>query len=114
MADAGARALPVPQDLATAELALVSVDGEVAFDFGDQTRVAEAKAIAGRRPEHVGIVPSIDGPHAAPPVVAVATSRTVFSSPGSKRTAVPAGMSRRPPPAPARSKTSPAFLSANG
>ena len=115
---AGALPLSIAQDLAAAELALVAVHGEVALDLGDERRVAEANSVAGRRPEHVGVVaPVDDGAHGEPPacsVVAVATRRTVFSSPGSKRTAVPAGMSSRRPFARARSKTSAPFVSANG
>ena len=63
VAIAHARALPLPiaKDLPAAELALVAVHGEVALDLGDERRVAEAHAVAGRRAEHVGVVPSIDG-----------------------------------------------------
>ena len=45
---------------------------------------------------------------------AVATNVMVFDSPGSKRTAVPAGMSRRIPCAFARSKSRARFVSSNG
>ena len=53
VADARRLAHAVAQHLAAAELALVAVDGVVAFDFGDEVRVAEADAVARRRAEDV-------------------------------------------------------------
>ena len=47
----GGLAHAVAQDLAAAELALVAVDGVVAFDLGDEVRVAEAHAVARGRAE---------------------------------------------------------------
>src|SRR5581483_4188595 len=81
------RALPlrVAEDLSAAELALIAVARVIALDLDEQIGVAEANAIAGRGPEHVGIVAPVDRAHC--------TSLTVLASPGSKRTAVPAGMS---------------------
>src|SRR4029077_12747320 len=106
--------------LAAAELALVAIHGRVLLHFGDETCVAQPHAIAGGRSVDIGVVPPVDpvthdrptvdrslpattGPlaHALPPRMtrapAMATRRTVLTSPGSKRTAVPAGMSRRMP-----------------
>ena len=106
-----------------------------ALDLGDQPRVGQPHPIPGRGPEDVGVVlapdavtssariPSrsvsvCDRP-ARPPVAAANHSRagdrherdgTAFS-PGSKRTAVPAGMSRRLPYAARRSKTSARLVS---
>ena len=118
---------PVAQHLAAPELALVAIHRRVAFDLGHQAGVAEPDAIAGGGPVDAGVVPSVHavahdvatppssrpgvtGPlaQALPPWMtrrpAIATSRTRLVSPGSKRTAVPAGMSSRIPYACARSK----------
>ena len=111
---------PVAQHFAAAELALIAVHRGIVFDLGDELGVTETHAIAGRRPEDVGVVmpldamthrgttsprslPGVTGPlaHPLPPRMtrapAIATSVTVFVSPGSKRTAVPAGISSRMP-----------------
>src|SRR5206468_2776461 len=118
VADALLLAHAIAQHLAAAELALVAVRGVIALDLEPQLGVAEPHAIAGGRPVQIGVVPPVDhGPrrpvaHDAPP--AIATSVTVRASPGSKRTAVPAGISRRMPRAAARSKRSAVLVSANG
>ena len=102
--DARGLAHAVAQHLAAAELALVAVDRVVALDLGDEIRVGEANAIAGRRAVNVGVVPPQHAvAHSKPPrtmrLPAISTSATVFVSPGSNRTAVPAGMSSRRPAA---------------
>src|SRR5262249_22522116 len=124
----------VPKHLPAAELALVPVHRRVVFDFCDKARVAEPDPIAGRGPVDVRVVtpadavahicgslprslPFVTGPlaHALPPRMtrcpAMATSLTVFVSPGSNRTAVPAGMSRRMPYAIVRSNDSARLVS---
>src|SRR5262249_14910151 len=103
---------PVAQHLAAAEDALVAVAREVALDGGPEVRVAEPDLVAGGRAVEVGVGPPVDLHSSAPPDTG--TSRTVFWSPGSKRTAVPAGMSRRRPVARARSNASARLVSANG
>src|SRR5581483_8099131 len=126
-----ARRLPhaVADDLAAAELRLLARHREVALDADQQLRVGEPDAVArggavevrvlaARDPEAHGrshacsraracsrLPPSVSAlrpnTRPAPPS---ATSVTRFSSPGSKRTAVPAGTSSRMPKARARSK----------
>src|SRR5260370_40070202 len=114
-----ALALAIANDFSTAELAFVAVRCVVLFHLRYEAGVAEAHAVSGRRAVHVGVVAPIDrSTHWAPPLgasaPAVATRRTVFSSPGSKRTAVPARMSRRIPAARFRSNTRARFVSSNG
>ena len=102
--DAGRLAHAVAQHLAAAELALVAVDGVVALDLGDEAGVAEAHAVAGGRAVDVGVVLARDAVrHGRSPGATNCWSRrgaTVLVSPGSNRTAVPAGMSRRMPRGP--------------
>jgi hypothetical protein len=50
----------VAKDLAAAELALVAVDGGVRLDFRDQLRIGQPDAIAGRGPEDIGVVLTLD------------------------------------------------------
>src|SRR5262249_39801727 len=134
VADAGRLPHAVAQHLAAAELALVAVDGRILLDRDHESGVAEAHAIACRGTEDTGVGrplhalpharpaavtsrPSVTGPVAQllPPWMtrrpAIGTSRTVFVSPGSNRTAVPAGMSRRMPCAAFRSNMRAAFVS---
>ncbi len=112
----------VTNDLATAELHFVAVHRVVGLDLDHELGVAEPHAVAGGRAEHVGVGAPRDlhgsGPMTRPrnPYTrrspASATSSTVRSCPGSKRTAVPAGMFSRNPSAAARSKRSASFVSA--
>ena len=125
LADAGGLAHPIPQHFAAAELALVAVGRVIALDLGDEIGIAEAHAVSGCRAEQRRVVPAIDGvahgrgsnsrAKLLPPTItrrpAIATSATVFVSPGSNRTAVPAGMSRRFPYAAARSNFSAGLVS---
>src|SRR4029079_13673654 len=101
--------------LAAAELALVAIDGEVALDLGDQAGVAETHAIADGRPVHLCVrTPAQDVTHDASSTARrrrAGTSRTVFCSPGSKRTAAPAGMSRCMPRASSRLNASARLVS---
>jgi hypothetical protein len=50
----------VANHLAAAEFHLLAVDREIALDFDDELGVRETHAIAGRRPEHLGIRPAAD------------------------------------------------------
>ena len=110
---AGGLTHAIAQHLAAAELALVAVHGVIALDPRDERRVTEPDRVARRRAVDLGVGRSIDPvTHGAPP--ATATRFTVRDSPGSNRTAVPAGMSSRMPIAAARSKSSAPFVSANG
>src|SRR5439155_23321507 len=139
----------VAQHLAPAELALVSVGGQIALHLRDQGGIAQPHAVACRGTIQVRIVAPLDpaahgfssawpkpreatasrnrawfareigpSPSPLPPrttfAPANATSGTVRLSPGSKRTAVPAGMSSRLPYARPRSNTSARFVSAKG
>ncbi len=45
----------VADHLAAAELHLLAIDGEILFDLDDEIGVGEPHAVAGGRPEHVGI-----------------------------------------------------------
>src|ERR1039457_556938 len=113
----GALAHAVADHLATAKSYFIAVDGEVFLYFDDEFRIRQANAVARGRAIKVGISAAGNscahaagsGPFAlrgrfttplwpytdlAPPS---ATSGTSFSSPGSKRIAVPAGMSNRKP-----------------
>ena len=135
VADAGSLSHAVAQYFAAAELALVAVHGVIALHLGHQIRVAEPDAIAFCGTVNIGVVPpwhavahtrdssflrvfSVTGPaaNAFPPrttrAPAISTSETVLVSPGSNRTAVPAGMSSRRPYAAARSKVSARLVSA--
>jgi len=112
---AGLLSLAVAQHLAAAELALVAVGGEVPLHLRDQRGVPQPHAVAGGGAVEVRIVAAIDAPaHDLAPAPANGTSCTVLLSPGSKRTAVPAGMSRCFPCARPRSKASARFVSEKG
>src|SRR5207244_1763937 len=128
----GARRLAhaVTNDLAAAELRFLTRHREIALDADQELRVRQPRAIARRRAVEVGVLPARhpdrheDRSHSRrraiassfePPDVsalspktrrspASSTSVTRFSSPGSKRTAVPAGTFSRIPNACARSK----------
>src|SRR5205085_9624233 len=103
----------VAEHLAAAELALVAVRREIALDLEDERGVAEADLVSGGRSVDVGVRAAGDlVAHGS--LLATATRRMVLVSPGSKRTAVPAGMSRRMPVARARSNSSAALVSWNG
>src|ERR1700693_780419 len=116
----------VADHFAAAELYFVAVDGAVSFDFDDQLRVGQTNAVAGRRAEVIDVGAPLDAAHRPPsngPSIAPwkpttlrspakGTRRTRRSSPGSKRTAVPATMSRCVPRAEARSKISASLVSA--
>src|SRR5215213_4300501 len=109
--DACSLAHAVAQYLATAELALVAVDRMIALDLRDQIGVAESDAIAGCGSVDVRVVPPQHAiAHSKPPrtirLPAISISATVLVSPGSNRTAVPAGISSRRPAAMCRSKSS--------
>ena len=102
----------VADHLAAAELHLLAIDREIALDLDEELGIGEPDAVAGGRPEHMRhrraramrvahlAVPS-RGPATSPRkpwtirAPAKATRRTSRLWPGSKRTAVPAGMSRR-------------------
>ena len=106
----------LPDDLAAAEDHLVTAAGPTAAvlgDLDDQIRVREPDAVAGGGPVQRGVPLAVDlpGAHGSlnPGTVFVppnSTSSTVFSTPGSKRTAVPAGTARRLPVAASRSNSS--------
>src|SRR5262249_5545958 len=51
----------VADHLAAAELHLLAVGGEVLLHLDDEIGIGEAHAIARRRPEHAGIVATLDG-----------------------------------------------------
>ncbi len=106
-------ALCVAQHLAAAELALVAIGGRVRLDLDHERGVAEAHPVAGRRPEHRRVLPAWQ-PAAHATDRASSTSCTERDSPGSKRTAVPAGMSSRMRVAASRSNSSARLTSANG
>src|SRR3989449_6362785 len=117
---------PVADHLATAELRLLTSHGQVALDADQELGVGETHAVAGRRTVEIGVLtPRQAQAHgsrsshaasrasacslSAPSVSALSpktrrapassTSVTRFSSPGSKRTAVPAGPVRGTPDA---------------
>src|SRR5690606_13956844 len=104
----------VADDLAAAELHFLAINGVVAFHLDDEARVTQAQAIAGGGAEHLGIGATVHAAHSGPitlpwkpktsPRPARRTRVTSRVWPGSKRTAVPAGMSRRKPRAAGRSK----------
>ena len=58
--DACCLAHAVAQHLAAPELALVSIDGGVLFDFGDEIGVSQSNAVAGCRTVEIRVVPSFD------------------------------------------------------
>ena len=114
----------VADHFAAAELHLLAIGGQVAFHLDEQIGVGQAHAVAGGRPEHVGIGSAGDAGHqssvshdgaaetlhdARPRYGTSVTSRVW---PGSKRTAVPAAMSSRWPRAAARSNDSAGLVSA--
>src|SRR6185295_8010943 len=129
----GPRRLPhaVADHLAAAELRLLAGDGEIALDADEQVGVGQPDAVADGGAIEVRVLPprnaqGHDRSHWArrrracsrlsPWVSALSpniwrapassTRVTRFSSPGSKRTAVPAGMFKRMPKAWGRSKRS--------
>ena len=57
----------VPDDLAAAELHLVTVDGVVRFDLDDEFGVAEPHPVTGGGAEHLGVGTSGDGAHGEVP-----------------------------------------------
>ena len=133
--------LPVANHLAASEDDLFAVAREVAFDLEDQAGVAETNTVAGGRTIEVGVGRSRDSqrglcmnprvrarssaasrcsssdPATSPLMPCTwrlpprATRSTSRPSPGSKRSAVPAGMSSRQPYVRARSNTRKRFTS---
>src|SRR5262250_2448489 len=123
---------PVPEHLAAAELGFLARGREIALDANEKLRVGQPHAVARRGAVEIGVLPAGQPQrherrsHAAsfasacsraPPSVKAfrpktrrappsSTSVTRFSSPGSKRTAVPAGTLSRMPNAWARSNRS--------
>ncbi len=101
----------VADHLAAAELHLLAIDREIALDLDEELGIGQADAVAGGGPEHIGIGAAGDagghlaassrGPAISPRkpwairAPAKATRRISRLCPGSKRTAVPAGMARR-------------------
>ena len=108
----GTLAHAVANHFAAAEGDLVAVDGEIFLDFDDQFGIGQAHAVARGGAVEIGVSAARNSAHAHRlersvrpfPVVAIdrrappkAPAATSFSSPGSKRIAVPAGISRRMP-----------------
>ena len=101
----------VADHFAAAELHLLAIDREIALHLDEELGIGQADAVAGGGPEHIGIgAPGDAGGHLAAlsrgPAIsprkpwairapAKATRRISRLCPGSKRTAVPAGMARR-------------------
>jgi hypothetical protein len=116
----GRLAHPIADHLAAAEHALVAVGGAVALDARDQIGVAESDRVAGRRPVDRGVRRALHPVgHRSTGIgwtgfVLTSTRFTVLLSPGSKRTAVPDGMSRRMPSVDNRSKSRARLVSMNG
>src|SRR4029077_9689217 len=141
---AGRLAHAIADDLAPAELPLVTVGGEVALHLDEQIGVGQAHPVADGGPVEIGVLPPRQpeahapapwkrpstarrmlSPRRPPPpgpsvsalspwtsrAPASSTRVTTFSSPGSKRTAVPAGTLSRIPNERARSKRSALFAS---
>src|SRR5690606_9972022 len=114
----------VSNHLAAAELHFLAVDGVVGLDFDPEVGVGEPHPIADGWSVHLRIRLSRD-PHGASPSCPLPrawkpntrpappsrSSVTVRVWPGSKRAAVPAGMSRRKPRAAWRSKASASLVS---
>src|SRR5690606_39964817 len=92
----------------------LAVDGVVALDLDDQAGITQADPITGGGSEHFGIGAPVHAAHNGPmilpsqpytsPPPARRTSAICRVWPGTKRTAVPAGISRRNPRAAWRSK----------
>ena len=109
----GSRTLPhaVANDLAAAEGDLVAIGREILLDFDDQFGIGQAHPVAGGRPVQIRVgFPGNREAHLFGSFLlpwprwpstsrspANSTKRTSFSSPGSNRTEVPAGMFRRMP-----------------
>src|SRR5204862_4092274 len=94
------RGLPhvVAQHLAAAELAFVTVGRVVALDLHNEAGVGQPHTIAGGRSVDICVMPMwhpVAHRRPRPSVPRRSISATVLLSPGSKRTAVPAGMSNR-------------------
>src|SRR6202023_2754597 len=78
-----ARRLPhaIAEHLATAELALVAIDGRVSFHLGDQPRVPEPDAIARRRSVEVRVMTPVDAAaHRYFQLSALSSQLSAFSS----------------------------------
>src|SRR5690606_10834149 len=114
----------VPDDLAAAELHFLAVDRPVGFHLDPELGVGEAHPVADGRPVHlrIGLPRQSHDASGSVPITrpwkpttrrspASRTSVTVRVCPGSKRTAVPAGMSSRHPSAACRSNTSASLVS---
>src|ERR1700722_11033450 len=101
----------IANHLAAAETQFVAVAGEIAFDLDDQVGIGQAQPVAGRRTVQPRVLFARDL-HANRRSPAVSTRSTGRSIPGSKRTAVPAGMSRSMVRAAARSNASAPLTSA--
>src|SRR5215472_12172069 len=105
---------PVPDRLAAAEDRLLARHGQVRLHLADQVGIRQQEAVAHRGPVQLRVL-SAAQPHRTAPGrrrPPNGTSRTVLASPGSKRTAVPAGISSRWPAAAARSNSSARLASA--
>src|SRR6185312_6758315 len=101
----------VADHFAAAETQLIAVTGEVALDLDDQIRVGQTQAVAGRGAVEARVRFTRDL-HAKRRSPAASTKSTGRRMPGSKRTAVPAGMSNSMFRAAARSKASAPLTSA--
>ena len=122
----------VADDLAASEDGLVATVGQVPLDLGEQVGVGQADGVPSGGTVQGGMLPTAEflahdvllcsqpwmGPFVLPAspktlrAPASATRWTGLESPGSKRTAVPAGISRRKPRAACRSKDSAELTSA--
>src|SRR5262249_20860957 len=114
----------VADHLAAAELHLLAIGREIVLDLHDQIGVCEADAIASGGAEHVSVGGAGKmGHQSRSPITsprkpctmrlpAYGISATSRRWPGSKRMAVPAGMSSRRPRAAWRSNKSAGFVSA--
>src|ERR1700730_1514160 len=96
----------IANHLATPEGDLVSVDHTIPLHFYHQLRIGQPDAVALGRAIEIGVGASRDGKAHFDPLPlcprmirspANSTSSISFSSPGSKRTEVPAGMFKRMP-----------------
>ena len=113
-ADARRLAHAIAQHFAAAELAFLSVDGVIALDLRDKVGIRQPNTIASRGAVDVGVMPVRHRvAHARAPCARCRSiSATVLLSPGSNRTAVPAGISSRRFCAAARSNFSALLVSA--
>ena len=103
----GGLAHAVADDFAAAELHFIAINGPIGFHFDDQVGVSKPNAVAGGRAVVIGVVSPIDFHFQFSinqTVDTIHRARSAqsdqfdfFVSPGSKRTAVPAGILSRMP-----------------